>query len=189
MDRRRLLVCVWRVAIVVLILERLVRTFLGEGFLLFDYFTNDSNLVAAGVLLWACGDWRSEHPVTSWLRGAAVLYLAITAVVDQLILHGGLQGVELHIVAPIAVLIDWLLLPPRTPVGGRSSLLWIAFPLVYLGAVLVYGALSGQYPYGFLNPNVGGRAEVALYVAVIALVVLLLARLVRLSSNRPLTAV
>ena len=178
-SRERALITVWRMAIATLILETVAQTFVASGPILFVFFTNDSNLVAAAVLLWACRDWRSERPVTAWLRGAGLLYVSITALVDQVILHGGLGGLVLHIVTPLAVLADWVLLPPRHPVSGRMSMLWLSFPVLYLGGAMTYGAATGGFPYGFLNPNVVGTSGVAMFVGIIAVIVLLLARLVR----------
>ena len=179
MRRERAVITVWRLVVVVLILKTVADNFAAAGPTTFVFFTTDSNLVAAATLLVACRDWRSERASTAWLRGAGVLYVMVTAVVDQVILHGGLAGFVLHIVTPLAVLADWMLLPPQRPVSGRASLAWLAFPVAYLLFALAYGGATGGYPYGFLNPGVVGGGGVAIFVTVIAVIILLLARLVR----------
>jgi hypothetical protein len=68
---------------------------------------------------------------------------------------------------PIAVIADWLIDPPDRRISFRTSLVWLAYPLVWTGYTLVRGALTGWYPYPFLDPANGGYATVALYVAAI----------------------
>lgn len=54
----------------------------------FSYFTIQSNLLAAAVLLWGAFKPVSQGQQPNWslIRGAAVLYLSITGVVYELLL-------------------------------------------------------------------------------------------------------
>ena len=156
--------------------------FRGDNF--FSFFTIQSNLIAAAVLLARRNDS---------LRGAATLYLIITGVVYATLLSGLERTLQtplpwvnfvLHRLSPVALVIDWLAAPPRRPLRFRAALLWLVYPLLYLGYSLVRGASVGWYPYPFLDPrHVGGYDRVALVCGLIALGALVAAGLVVWSGN------
>jgi hypothetical protein len=139
----------------------------------FSFFTVQSNIVAALVLIASAfmvfASKQSRH--LDFLRGAVTLYMVVTGVVFALLLSG-LEGVTLtavpwdnivlHYILPVAVLADWLIDPPRRRIRFLTSLLWLAFPLLYLGYSLIRGAIVGWYPYPFLNPDNGGYSAIAL---------------------------
>ena len=143
-----------------------------------SFFTVQSNLIAAAVLLWN-GVWPARggpQGRRDLIRGAAVLYLAITGVVYALLLsaynaqaEGALFWINLllHYVAPLALFVDWLIDPPATALPFRRALLWVVYPLLYLAYTLLRGALIGWYPYPFLDPGaVGGYGGVFVFSAV-----------------------
>ncbi|MQA02644.1 MAG: hypothetical protein GEV07_07975 [Streptosporangiales bacterium] len=112
-----------------------------------SYFTVLSNLYAAAVLL--AGVFGR---VPAAVRGAAVLYLAVTGVVYVTMLRGvdvatpAYANVVLHAIMPVLVVVDWVLAPPRPPARLRHAAWWLAFPVLYLGYSLVRGPLVGWYP-------------------------------------------
>jgi hypothetical protein len=100
--------------------------------------------------------------------------MTVTLVVFALLLAGTDVDVTLpwvdtvvHRIMPIAVIVDWLIDPPRHRIPVRTSLVWLAYPLVWTGYTLVRGALTGWYPYPFLDPANGGYATAAVYVVAI----------------------
>lgn len=147
----------------------------------FSYFTNLSNLFAAVVLI--VGAFQlilHRQPSTSddLSRGISVVNMVVVGIVFSVLLRNVDVGhllpwvnTVLHYITPIAVLIEWLLQPPRTKLGVRQMLLCQVFPLLYLLYVVVRGAIVGWYPYPFLNPaTVGGYGGVAAYVIGIVVV-------------------
>ena len=145
----------------------------------FSFFTNLSNLLAAIVLV--LGARRLWRPTSTGpderLRALSAVSMAVVGIVFSLLLRdvdlGALRpwiNTLLHHVMPCVVLLDWLLQPPRTRLGGRQLLWTLVFPMAYLVYTLVRGSRTGWYPYPFLNPaNVGGYGGVAVYAAGIAL--------------------
>lgn len=145
----------------------------------FSFFTNLSNLFAAIVLV--LGARRLWRPASTGpdegLRAISAVNMVVVGIVFSLLLRdvdlGALRpwiNTLLHYVMPCVVLLDWLLQPPRTRLGGRQLLWTLVFPMAYLAYTLVRGSHTGWYPYPFLNPaNVGGYGGVALYAAGIAL--------------------
>lgn len=136
-----------------------------------SFFTVQSNLIAVAALTAAALGHRHDL-----LRGAAVLYLAITGLVFALLLSGLQEDLQLtipwvdtvlHRVMPIVVVVDWLLDPPERRLGVREALTWLAFPVAWTTYTLVRGAVTGWYPYPFIDPGLHGAGRVAVNCAVI----------------------
>ena len=153
----------------------------------FSYFTIESNLFAAAVLLAGAVRPRGRRPTPAadLVRGAAVLYLATTGVVYRVLLAESVDESDaalawadavVHRVMPLVVVGDWLIDPPRTRLTRRHALVWLAYPVAFVAYSLVRGRMVAWYPYPFLDPEeAGGYARVAAHCAGIAGGVLLAA--------------
>jgi len=136
----------------------------------FSYFTIQSNLIGVAAFLLAA---TSPNPTRGidLLRGASVVYLSVTFVVFALLLSGtnvdtAMNWVDfiLHKLFPIAVVVDWLIDPPRRRITPREAVGWLAYPLVWVAYTLIRGPIANWYPYPFMDPANGGYATVAAYV-------------------------
>lgn len=158
----------------------------------FSYFTIDSNLIAAAVLLVCASRSRSDDPRLDIVRGGAVVYMAVTGIVFTLLLSGtdvdtAIPWVNtvVHELMPMVLVVDWLLATPVGRLTIRQGLTWLSFPLVWIVYTLIRGAISGLYPYPFLNPVNGGYSSVAAYgVAVFVLMAVVCAVVVWLGNTR-----
>jgi hypothetical protein len=133
-----------------------------------SYFTVQSNLIGAAVLLYAASRWRRPATATlDWLRGAAVVYLVVTMVIYNVLLATSdpmtWTNAVVHVLFPIYLVIDWAVDPPGARIGWRRGILWLAYPTLYIVYAFARGALTGWYPYPFFDLNVNGAATVALY--------------------------
>lgn len=159
-----------------------------------SYFTQLSSLYAAAMLL--AGLWRVTRPGSARyesMRGAAVLYMLITAIVYELLLaqHDAIQHITpaynnwvLHRIVPLVVLGDWVYVEPRKPIPWQSAVTWLGFPVIYLAYTLVRGAWENWYPYPFVDPRPDGYLPVALQCTLIALGASALAMAIRWLGNR-----
>lgn len=146
----------------------------------FSYFTILSNMLTAAAItapLVAPVSRFATWAEQSGPRAAIATYLTITAVVYHAMLASqwnpqGLRLVAdtiLHTITPIAYLIDLALR------GGHGEARWIAaakamaFPALFGVWTLVHGALSGFYPYPFMNVAKRGYPPVALTMVEISL--------------------
>lgn len=151
----------------------------------FSYFTNLSNLLAAGVLFMAAafdaGNWRASRERIDQLRALSVVNMTLVGIVYVVLLRDVDLGAllpwinfVLHYVMPCVVLLDWFIDPPAKKLGAKQLLLMQIFAAAYLIYVLVRGKSIGWYPYPFLDPdNVGGYGGVAAYAIGIALTFLM----------------
>jgi len=140
----------------------------------FSFFTILSNVFVSIVFVvsaWYLAQGRRPSPADDVLRGASVLYMAITGVVYSLLLSGidvdlslSWVNLQLHYIMPIVVVLDWLYQPQLSKLNVKRIIPWLLFPLIYLVYTLVRGPIANWYPYPFLDPaQAGGYAGVALY--------------------------
>ncbi len=156
---------------------------------LFSYFTIQSNLLVALasvlVLLAPVGGGRLRAVIGL----DALLCIAVTGVVYHALLSGyaselapagQVSNFLLHTVAPIGTWVVWLLVGPR-PRFRWSTVGWaVVYPLAWIAYTFVHGAISGWYPYQFLDVGAIGLGQALTNTAGIALAFGLLAALVRL---------
>jgi hypothetical protein len=70
-----------------------------------------------------------------------------------------------HYAAPLLFLIDWVVFVPRQALRPSDALTWLAYPFVYAAYTLAHGALSGFYPYPFLDAAALGHPAVLVNMA------------------------
>src|SRR3954453_14047989 len=89
----------------------------------------------------------------------------------------------MHVVAPILVLVDWLVAPRRPHLPFRAAWLVIVFPIAWIGYTFLRGPLVPDevnrtpyyYPYGFLDPHgAGGWGPLLLLVGELTVFALVL---------------
>ena len=154
----------------------------------FSFFTILSNLLVAAVFAAAA---FAPSVRTDWWRGLAVVCMVITGVVFALLLRGlplvviPWVNAVLHEIAPLAVLADWIAVPPLRRIGGRAAARWLIAPAIWLAYTLLRGAGSGWYPYPFLNAGTLGAAAVSAYcLAIFAGFVVTIAAVVALGNRK-----
>lgn len=159
----------------------------------FSYFTNLSNVFAAGVLIAGAGALRRAgvREPADFVRGLSVVNMVVVGLVYAALLRhvnvGPLRptiNFVLHDVMPVVVLIDWAMAPPRRALGRGFVPACLVVPTLYLVYVLVRGRVVDWYPYPFLDPDrhESGYAGVAAYAAGIGLAFAVVAWLVRASG-------
>lgn len=136
----------------------------GDAVNFFFYFTDLSNMFAAGVFL--CGGiavLRGRPGVPDLVRGAAVLYLVITGLVYWTLLANTITAQTIvwendivHGVMPAVLVLDWLVSPPAERLGFGKASRWLAFPILYLAVSLIRGPIVRWWPYDFLDPTQPG---------------------------------
>ncbi|MGT2425476.1 Pr6Pr family membrane protein [Amnibacterium kyonggiense] len=150
-----------------------------DPFNLFGYFTVQGNVIGAVVaVVGAVRLLRGTPATTGWsvVRWCAATYLIVVGVVYWAVLAplGAAGGVAvpwantvLHLVAPLAAVVDLLLAPDRSRPALRLLPLVLVYPLVWTAVVLVRGATDGWVPYPFLSPA-QGYGVVAAWVVLVA---------------------
>ena len=148
---------------------------------LVSYFTIESNLLVAASA-WAL--WRRPNrgvrTVFRVVRLAGVVGITVTGLVYVVVLRPvvDLAGwwvvadALLHYVVPVMAVVGWAVYGPRRRVDRRVVLLVLAWPAAWFGWTLLHGAVSGFYPYPFVDVDDLGYGHV-LGNAALVLVLLL----------------
>jgi hypothetical protein len=159
-----------------------------------SYFTNLSNLFFAGLLVAVLVIPGGHRP--GWLdevRGAVAFYLVMTGIIYALLVAPldellrwdiGWTGIVLHRLAPVVALAEWLLTPRRHPSSPARLLRWQLYPVAFLALTWLRGAVTGWYPYAFLDPTASSCPQVLVTTAVVLVAFLVVALLVHLLEGR-----
>jgi len=165
----------------------------------FSYFTIQSNILAIAVFFAGAGLILARRQQPTWfayVRGAIVVYMLTTALVYAVLLSHltgqndfslGWADDIMHVIFPLIVAVDWLLVRPVHKITWRQSFYWLIFPLLWLAYTLERGHTTGWYPYPFLIPQ-HGYGVVALYCLVVAAVIVVLSLVVQaIPAHAPIT--
>ena len=140
-------------------------------------FTYQANVLAAVYYAWTLFSGRVGD--RAGIRGAIVLYVVVAGIIWNSMLVDYSMGytpanVLLHIVVPILVTVDWLVVGRHARiVRWWQPLVWLIYPAVYVVlALLVLNRAGRRAPYYFLDPDSVGVAVVVTNVGLLALFVL-----------------
>ncbi|MFC3300675.1 Uncharacterised protein [Arthrobacter agilis] len=189
-----------RLGVVAIVALAVVATFLDTAsraavnpFNFFGFFTMQSNIMAAAVLLATAVLQVRGAGGPAWLapvRAATTTYMFVVGVVYNLLLAGLAGGVELawanwvlHVAFPVYAVLDWMVAADRRPLSYRVIRLILVYPLVWAVVVLIRGATDGWVPYPFLDPA-SGYASVLAHVLGIAVAFAAFGALIILVSRR-----
>ncbi|NAZ87805.1 Pr6Pr family membrane protein [Kineococcus indalonis] len=158
----------------------------------FSFFTIQSNvLVLAAAATLALRPDR-DGPAWRVLRLDSLLGIGITGVVYATVLAPGAQhsGVDwwinatVHYVSPVATVLGWLMFGPRPRLDRRTLLLAFAWPVAWVAWTFAHGAVTGWYPYGFLDAGALGLAPALLATGAVLAAGVVLALVLRALDHR-----
>jgi hypothetical protein len=148
----------------------------GASIRYFSYFTILTNSVVA--LGWGANALRPDSALGRLferddIRTAIAGYIVLVGAVYHLLLAAdhdpqGLQWFAnelLHTVVPLLVFLDWLLGAPARTARFEQAFVWQLYPMAYTAYTLIKGAVTGFYPYPFLDVNALGYEGVAYQLA------------------------
>ncbi|MGV9694528.1 Pr6Pr family membrane protein [Streptomyces sp. NPDC003470] len=181
---------------------------LGPPLRALSHFTVQSSVLLALVMLASARRaWSARHPLSGGVTGAALLYAVVAGLVHHLLLANasspfavadaagsGRHAVAVQIMctaAPVAAVLDWLLLTGTGRLHLRQTAGWLLYPLGYLGFSLARGELlipgtEDRYLYPFLDVDQHGYRGVLGNALLLGLALLALATLlVALDHIRP----
>ncbi len=137
------------------------------------YFTIQSNVLVALSAVTLARDPLRDGQVWRVLRLAGLVGITVTGLVHFVLLRPllDLSGADwtadklLHMVVPALAIVGWVAFGPRPRITRREVALAFAWPVAWLAVTLTVGALSGWYPYPFLDHREDGAGAVAVVSA------------------------
>jgi hypothetical protein len=132
----------------------------------FSYFTILTNIIVATcftALALSPGNTK-QFFASPAVQTAVTVYIIVVGLVYNLILRftwapQGLQRVVdelLHTVMPIISTVYWIKYVRKTTLRYKDCFRWMLFPLAYVILVAIGGAISGFYPYPFIDVKLLG---------------------------------
>lgn len=158
---------------------------------LFSFFTIQSNLFVLGTSIALAINIHRDGRLWRVLRFDALLGIIITGLVFETILAPlvHLEGwayvatIGFHYISPWATLIGWLLFGPRPRATWATTALAFIWPLLWLVYTFVHGAVTGWYPYPFLDVDTIGFADSVRNSAVILAIGVVIAVVITLLDH------
>ena len=128
------------------------------------YFTIQSNLLVLVTAAQLARDPARDGAAWRVVRAMAISGITVTGLVHWFLLrklldlHGAdyLADRLLHLVVPILAVLGWLVLGPRPRLDWGVCLKAAVWPLAWLVVILAQAAVTGWYPYPFLNHDKHG---------------------------------
>lgn len=165
---------------------------------LFSYFTIQSNILVliAAVRLLIDPDLSRGSSNGAWwrvVRLTGLLGIVITGLVYVTVLrplasptgiHAALNA-GLHYITPPVALVGWLIFGPRPRISWRILLLAMIWPVGWIIYTLIRGAITGWYPYPFLDVAAIGAAATVRNLAVIIVLAVLLLLIMKAADRLP----
>jgi hypothetical protein len=166
---------------------------LGEKLVnLFSYFTIQSNLFVLGTSIALALSIHRDGKLWRVLRLDAMLGIIITGLVYDFVLAGLVHPtgwalaatIGFHYISPWATLLGWLLFGPRPRMSSRAMALAFIWPVAWLVYTFARGAITGWYPYPFLDVDLIGLGDSLRNSGVILLIAIGIAALLTVLDRR-----
>ena len=151
-------------------------------FTFFTILTNILIAVASTAILFAPrSGWGKFFSKVTTLTAITVNIVIVGATYNAILRYiwnpQGLQRVVdelLHLIIPILFVLFWLIFVPKGRLKWGNIWLWTLYPLAYLAVILIRGALSGYYPYPFVDVTKLGYPQALLNCLGIAVAFIIL---------------
>ncbi len=155
----------------------------------FSFFTILSNLIVTLTLTFALltpnSGWGSFFSRASVQAAAAVYIVVVGACYSLLLRHlwnpqgaQKLADVLLHDGMPVIYALYWVVFAPKQGLRWKDAAVWLSYPGIYLVYILSRGALTGLYPYPFIDVSELGYPRMLVNAAGLLVVFLALGLLV-----------
>lgn len=134
---------------------------------LFSFFTIQSNVFVLATSLALALNIHRDGRVWRVVRLDALLGIIITGIVYDAVLAPLVdpQGwalaatIGFHYIAPWATVLGWLIFGPRPRITWSTTAFAFIWPVLWLVYTFVHGAVTGWYPYPFLDVATIGFAD------------------------------
>lgn len=170
----------------------------------FAYFSIQTSIIAGAALLWTgLTSWsgRRDSKAQAIVRLAATACYILVSLAYNLLLRGTandprdgdydwpvLPNEIIHVWAPLALTLGWLLLQGSVRLKLRAAL-WVAvYPLAWLIFSVLRGLATGWWPYWFIDPtDDGGVVGMFTYIGAITVFLILLGLILIALSRMPIS--
>ncbi|QDP97434.1 hypothetical protein FOE78_17255 [Microlunatus elymi] len=164
---------------------------------LFSFFTIQSNILVLAGAIRLLIDPRLRGLGWQVLRLDGLLGIVITGLVYVTVLRPLMQptGIHafvnagLHYLAPPLAFVGWLIFGPRPRISWRVLIVSLCWPISWIVYTLIRGAITGWYPYPFLDAGSLGWPIALRNIGVIVLIALVILMIMKAIDRLRIAAV
>jgi hypothetical protein len=158
-----------------------------------SFFTIQSNILSGLTSAQLARSPNRDGRIWPPTRLAALFGITVTGIVYSTVLakihepHGWQEtstNTVFHYVAPIMMVVGWLLFGPRPRIDRRTIALALLWPAAWVVYILVYGAITNWYPYPFLDVITHGYGRVIANAAAVVAVLFVVTAVYWLGDQR-----
>ena len=156
-----------------------------------SFFTIESNVLAIAWFSASCYIQDTKNIIYNpIIRGAILNYMIVTMIVFFALLTGQFSNINfinsygLHLIMPIAYILDWFIKKPKSKIETKSAFYWLIYPIIYLAYALIRGRITNWYPYLFLTPENGSYLNVAKYSVGLLIFFMLIILIIYFLNNK-----
>ena len=160
-------------------------TVIGAILTYFSFFTLLTNLIVALVLTFSLlapnSRWGRFFSSPVVATGTALYIAMVGGVYSVLLRHvwnpeglDKLADIILHDVVPVMYVAFWIFFVLKSGLRWKNPLSWAIYPIFYLAWILIRGAISGRYPYPFVDAGQLGYPQVLLNSVVLLTIFLVI---------------
>ena len=159
------------------------RSFFGAMFHFFSFYTNWTNILLVLIYLDVFKGWTNLSSPSTGVTGLSSIIMVMIVYHFLLSATHFPEGIDkitnviMHYVTPIVFTLFWIVCKHFGALKWRDLYKFTLFPMAFLIFTYVKAAITGEYPYDFLNLSLNGIAGVAPIICGIVILIILLGSL------------
>jgi len=166
------------------------RSLLGAMFHYFSFYTNWTNILLVLIYFDLFFGWTKLSSPINCVTGLSSIIMVM--IVYHLLLSSTHhpQGIKVitniikHYIAPVLFTLFWFSSRHVASLNWRDLYKFIFFPMAFLIFTYVKAAITGEYPYDFLNYSLNGFSGVAPIIVAIVVLILTLSSIAIFYDNK-----
>lgn len=166
------------------------RSFFGAMFHFFSFYTNWTNILLVMIYIDVFRGFSNMSSAVTGVTGLSsiimvmIVYHFLLSATHHPVGIDKITNVIMHYVTPVLFTLFWITSRHFGALSWRDLYKFILFPMTFLIFTYVKAAITGEYPYDFLNYSLNGFSGVAPIIGAIVVLILFLGSLAILYDNK-----
>ncbi len=166
------------------------RSLFGSMFHFFSFYTNWTNTLLVLIYLAIFRGWTSLNSAATSVTGLSSIIMVMIVYHFLLSATHFPQGIDkvtnviMHYITPVVFTAFWITSKHMGELNWGDLYKFIIFPMSFLVFTYLKAAITGEYPYDFLNLSLNGVGGVAPIIGAIVVLILCLGSLAIFYNNK-----
>lgn len=166
------------------------RSFFGAMFHFFSFYTNWTNILLVLIYIDLFRGFSGMSSAVTGVTGLSsiimvmIVYHFLLSATHHPVGIDKITNYIMHYVTPVLFTLFWITSKHFGALNWRDLYKFILFPMAFLIFTYVKAAITGEYPYDFLNYSLNGFSGVAPIIGAIVVLILFLSSLAIFYDNK-----